>query len=201
MQQVDSYWFFMSSHIPDNTASTNTQHTSMSADATRSQIVAEESTEISRREFLAGFSSCLLSVAGAAVLAGCGSGEDKEAAELKRLGILVPVDAQAQPDGSFLVPGGGALQADTALAFTMNSAEQQGLLLAKEDGALIAVSRVCTHMKCPVEWNVQNKERLVCPCHGSQFDVNGRVLNGPATKNLPRYKVQRDGENALVTLT
>ena len=53
-----------------------------------------------------------------------------------------------------------------------------------EDGKLHAMSPVCTHMKCIVEWNSVEKT-WDCPCHGSRYDPYGHVINGPARKNLP----------------
>ncbi|EHJ46958.1 FAD dependent oxidoreductase [Solidesulfovibrio carbinoliphilus subsp. oakridgensis] len=41
----------------------------------------------------------------------------------------------------------------------------------------------CTHMKCIVHWNPWEKS-WDCPCHGSRFDEAGRVLHGPANRNL-----------------
>ncbi|MEO8447420.1 MAG: Rieske (2Fe-2S) protein [bacterium] len=48
-----------------------------------------------------------------------------------------------------------------------------------------AISTVCTHKKCDVEFNGSDFE---CPCHGSTFTKSGKVTNGPATKNLKSYK-------------
>jgi Rieske Fe-S protein len=48
---------------------------------------------------------------------------------------------------------------------------------------LHAVSPVCTHLGCQVEFN--NAERSWdCPCHGSRFDLEGNVIHGPAVKDL-----------------
>ncbi|MFC6838188.1 FAD-dependent oxidoreductase [Halomarina ordinaria] len=52
-------------------------------------------------------------------------------------------------------------------------------------GELHAVSAVCTHMDCVVDWNPA-EESWDCPCHGSRFAPDGRVLDGPAVEDLPR---------------
>ena len=52
-----------------------------------------------------------------------------------------------------------------------------------EDGTLHALDPVCTHMRCLVEFNDTEKS-WDCPCHGSRFDTDGKVLNGPAVKDL-----------------
>ncbi len=52
------------------------------------------------------------------------------------------------------------------------------------DGRLHAVSPVCTHMGCHVHWNAA-EQSWDCPCHGSRFDVDGKVLNGPTVRPLP----------------
>ncbi|HLL86628.1 MAG TPA: FAD-dependent oxidoreductase [Thermoleophilaceae bacterium] len=57
-----------------------------------------------------------------------------------------------------------------------------------ERGDLHAVSPVCTHMGCLVEWNGADRS-WDCPCHGSRFDPDGRVLHGPAKKPLEEVHV------------
>jgi Rieske Fe-S protein len=52
-----------------------------------------------------------------------------------------------------------------------------------EDGKIHSRSPVCRHMKCIVEWNDAEKT-WDCPCHGSRFDCEGRVLHGPAVRDL-----------------
>ncbi len=52
-----------------------------------------------------------------------------------------------------------------------------------EDGKVVQRSAVCTHLGCIVHWNSFEK-CWDCPCHGSQFAVDGQVLNGPAVQPL-----------------
>jgi glycine/D-amino acid oxidase-like deaminating enzyme/nitrite reductase/ring-hydroxylating ferredoxin subunit len=57
-----------------------------------------------------------------------------------------------------------------------------------EQGAMHAVSAVCPHLGCIVAWNSAEKS-WDCPCHGSRFDCEGEVLNGPTVKNLKVHQV------------
>jgi glycine/D-amino acid oxidase-like deaminating enzyme/nitrite reductase/ring-hydroxylating ferredoxin subunit len=53
-----------------------------------------------------------------------------------------------------------------------------------DEGRLHAVSGNCTHLGCTVAFNTAERT-WDCPCHGSRFDIDGHVLEGPATKDLP----------------
>ena len=55
-----------------------------------------------------------------------------------------------------------------------------------ETGQLHLVSAECSHLKCMVLWNNDVKS-WDCPCHGSRFTYDGKVINGPANTNLPAY--------------
>lgn len=63
-----------------------------------------------------------------------------------------------------------------------------------EEGKLHIVSAACTHLKCTVAWN---KDELSwdCPCHGSRFSYEGKVMHGPANADLPCYS---EAEGKLV---
>ena len=61
-----------------------------------------------------------------------------------------------------------------------------------EKGKLHSCSAACTHVGCHLHWN--SFERCWdCPCHGSQFDIDGQVLNGPAIAPLEPVLVERSG--------
>jgi Rieske Fe-S protein len=57
-----------------------------------------------------------------------------------------------------------------------------------EDGARHAVSATCTHMGCIVTWNSAEKS-WDCPCHGSRFNYDGTVIQGPANKDLEKVSL------------
>ncbi len=48
------------------------------------------------------------------------------------------------------------------------------------------LSSVCTHLKCIVHWN-RAERSWDCPCHGSRFNYNGEVIEGPALLPLQRH--------------
>lgn len=56
-------------------------------------------------------------------------------------------------------------------------------LYKDEEANLHAVNPVCTHMKCSVAWNSAEKS-WDCPCHGARYSIDGKVLTGPADKDL-----------------
>lgn len=51
---------------------------------------------------------------------------------------------------------------------------------------LHVVSTACTHLQCTVKWNNDEKS-WDCPCHGSRFTYDGKVINGPANADLEYY--------------
>ena len=57
------------------------------------------------------------------------------------------------------------------------------------DGTLHAVSLRCTHLGCLLRFNSAERS-WDCPCHGSRFDIDGSVLEGPATKPLDRKRAE-----------
>ena len=68
---------------------------------------------------------------------------------------------------------------------------------ATEQGGYTALLVRCTHRGCQPD---PVGDRFVCPCHGSEFDLEGAVLRGPAERSLLRYRVAREGEDVVVTL-
>jgi glycine/D-amino acid oxidase-like deaminating enzyme/nitrite reductase/ring-hydroxylating ferredoxin subunit len=64
----------------------------------------------------------------------------------------------------------------------------------KDDaGRVFSCSPVCTHMGCIVHWNGAEKS-WDCPCHGSRFNYDGKVIQGPANKDLETKELIGEGD-------
>ena len=62
-----------------------------------------------------------------------------------------------------------------------------GFFVVRQGATLFAVSAICTHRKCKLM--AEPDHSFLCPCHGSMFDPGGRVLKGPARRDLPMFPV------------
>lgn len=82
--------------------------------------------------------------------------------------------ARRAPSATALAPGDGGiceLDGERVAAFR------------DDDGRLHTVSPRCPHLGCLVDWNTAERS-WDCPCHGSRFDPDGQVLQGPAVRRL-----------------
>jgi quinol---cytochrome c reductase iron-sulfur subunit len=66
---------------------------------------------------------------------------------------------------------------------------------------IMAYSKICTHVGCPVGLYEQQTHHLLCPCHQSTFDVtqDAKVIFGPAKRPLPQLQITVDDEGYLVS--
>ena len=120
--------------------------------------------QIKRREFLTMGSS--LGLIGVATVATGG-------AVYK---YLIPVVTYGTPK-KFKIPKTDLPDVGDELVFT----EQKVVLRRRRENEVAAISLVCTHLGCTV--NVV-ETGFQCPCHGSQYDIKGTVVGGPAPKSL-----------------
>jgi ubiquinol-cytochrome c reductase iron-sulfur subunit len=67
-------------------------------------------------------------------------------------------------------------------------------------GGILAYSKICTHVGCPISLWEQQTHHLLCPCHQSTFDLadNGKVIFGPAARALPQLPLAVDSEGYLI---
>ncbi len=61
--------------------------------------------------------------------------------------------------------------------------------LSNTDQGVYAIYKVCTHLGCLYNW-VDQENKFICPCHGSQFQANGQYIQGPAPRSLDRFIVE-----------
>jgi cytochrome b6-f complex iron-sulfur subunit len=78
-----------------------------------------------------------------------------------------------------------------------NLVDKRVVIFSDSDG-IFAISSICTHLGCtvaPVEWGFQ------CPCHGSKFALDGKVIAGPAPRPLEWHEIRQleDGTLAVDT--
>jgi cytochrome b6-f complex iron-sulfur subunit len=60
-----------------------------------------------------------------------------------------------------------------------------GVLVRTKAGELIALSAVCTHLGCIVQWE-KDKQDFLCPCHAGRYTAEGTVISGPPPRPLPK---------------
>jgi ubiquinol-cytochrome c reductase iron-sulfur subunit len=65
---------------------------------------------------------------------------------------------------------------------------------------ILAFSKICTHLGCPIALFQQRTKHLLCPCHQSTFDLadSGNVIFGPAARRLPQLAITVDADGYLV---
>jgi ubiquinol-cytochrome c reductase iron-sulfur subunit len=65
---------------------------------------------------------------------------------------------------------------------------------------IVAYSKICTHVGCPIALYEQRTHHLLCPCHQSTFDLadSGNVVFGPAARRMPQLPIGVDSEGYLV---
>jgi Rieske Fe-S protein len=65
----------------------------------------------------------------------------------------------------------------------------------------VALDSICTHAGCTVARFILANNRMTCPCHGSRYDIEGRVIRGPAEKPLARFVTDYDVASGIVSIT
>lgn len=141
-----------------------------------------------RREFIE--KACLT---GIGIVAGAGILSSLDISTLKaspRPGIFhgnreIPLRLEDTPE---LQKVGGAYHLE------IEEIEKSVLVVRTGEDTFITVNIKCTHKGCDVKYD-ETGNKFVCPCHDSQFDINGIPKNGPASKPLGTYKTTlKDGE-------
>ena len=120
-----------------------------------------------------------------------GCREGSPTAPINNSDETITVDLSSSENSALAMIGG-------TLALGANGLDSKGILLYRQsDTNVLAFSRNCTHNGCTIG-SFQNGTSA-CPCHGSQFDTSGSVVNGPAVNPLYQYSATITGN--IVTIT
>jgi len=74
------------------------------------------------------------------------------------------------------------------------------LIVRTAELTFVVLSAVCTHAGCTVHYAAGSRD-VACPCHGSTFDLDGSVTNGPAQSPLDVFAARYDATSDIVTVT
>ncbi|HEX4977694.1 MAG TPA: Rieske (2Fe-2S) protein [Nocardioides sp.] len=145
-----------------------------------------DTSRLSRRTLLGAGAGVPLT---AVLLTACGEDEPTTAAPdteptSEDAASSEPAESEAPADESLAavadIPVGGALVVE-------NGPGGKPVVLAQpRDGEVVAFSAVCTHKGCTV---TAEERSIVCPCHGSTYDLTGANTGGPAPSPLPKVEV------------
>jgi Rieske Fe-S protein len=144
--------------------------------------------QTNRRDFCAHAARATCCAAIGLVLESCGGGGSSPTAP-GHSSLLPTVNGTRMTGGiAVTIDSSSPLAAGGTVALVQSSA---GSFLVAHTGGetFVALTAICTHQGCTIT-NVENQTTYVCPCHGSTFDLNGRVLNGPALAPLRVYATQ-----------
>ena len=72
--------------------------------------------------------------------------------------------------------------------------------IRRDEGRWVVLSAICQHLKCKVEYQ-DGEEIFRCPCHGSEYDLDGTVTKKPSRKDLPDYSDMAIEEDGMLKLT
>ena len=88
---------------------------------------------------------------------------------------------------------------ETGGSVVLKIKEQEILFIRVNESTIRAYDPTCTHEECTVAYN-QKEKKILCQCHGSKYDMDGQVLNGPAEKPLREIESTLNGNRIIISL-
>jgi len=144
--------------------------------------MSDTNASISRRQFCQVASGATF----AALVSACSGGNSSSPSSPSSSAPVLLGVVNGQFTGSSVqVPTAGSALNDVGGAVLVQSVAGVFLVARTSTNVFSAVEAVCTHEGCTV--NGEDGAIYVCPCHGSRYDRNGRVVGGPATASLRQY--------------
>ena len=112
------------------------------------------------------------------------------------LRYLVPPAATDLGGDSVVAAKVGELKINSGKIFRFGS--RPGLLVRTAEGEYRALSAVCTHLNCTVQYRSDVRE-VWCACHNGFYDLNGRNVSGPPPRPLDSFDVHINGDDVVVS--
>ncbi|MGJ5818487.1 ubiquinol-cytochrome c reductase iron-sulfur subunit [Paludibaculum fermentans] len=98
---------------------------------------------------------------------------------------------------AMVVNGADGLAVGSAKVFQYPTPQDNCLLVRVDEQKFVAYSQKCTHLSCAVLYSARHR-RLECPCHEGYFSIeDGRVLQGPPPRPLPKVELERRGSDLV----
>jgi Rieske Fe-S protein len=111
------------------------------------------------------------------------------------LRYLVPPPATDLGADTVVAARVGDLKPNSAKIFKFGN--KPGLLLLTAEGEYRAMSAICTHLNCTVQYR-NDVHQVWCACHNGFYDLNGRNVAGPPPRPLEVYEVHVRGDEIIV---
>lgn len=90
------------------------------------------------------------------------------------------------------------VKTNSMMGVTVNN---QKILLANVNGNYYAIGDVCKHMGCLVSKGKLEGETVICPCHGSTYDLKtGNFVKGPTKKPEVKYELKVENNDIMINL-
>jgi Rieske Fe-S protein len=136
-----------------------------------------------------------MSLFGVAFFTGCSSDDP----------VPGPTNPPASGNGITVTNNAVTVNLDLATALATSGGwalvlEAKVLIVNLGNNTFSALTSVCTHSQCDRNWTF-GSNIFTCTCHGSRFNTEGSVLNGPAVQPLRSYATSLDNRTLTVNLT
>ncbi|MCI0692063.1 ubiquinol-cytochrome c reductase iron-sulfur subunit [candidate division KSB1 bacterium] len=130
----------------------------------------------------------------ATILEGCGSDNPMDSSG----GNIARIQASIVNGTITLTIDANSPLAAVGSAALVQASNSSFLVARTAPDTFTALTAICTHQACTITG--YNNQIYTCPCHGSQFNTNGRVVRGPATNALRTFQTQFASNQLIITV-
>ncbi|MEA5470312.1 Rieske (2Fe-2S) protein [Spirulina sp. 06S082] len=148
---------------------------------------------MNRREFMSWVGVGMFASSLPVVLAACNSSNESSSIQKTE----TKIDTSIREDGFQALGTIEDLAEKGVITDKKNAAKSVLIFRHPDTEEIVAFDSMCTHQGCSVEFKAEEK-LLVCPCHSSKYDLNGRVVAKPAPKPLTPFEIKQEDNLILV---